>query len=71
MIRTHLDAGLWLKRRAEHPLLTRVESFGRLGYGLHFRLERPTDIDTAFTALMLEAYLIGQQASPSVRSGDQ
>ncbi len=37
--RSYLDAGLWLKRRVEHPALRRVESFGRLGYGYQFRLQ--------------------------------
>ena len=45
--RDWLDAGLWLKRRVEHPCLTRVESLGRLGYGLHFRLRQPEDADEA------------------------
>lgn len=67
--RTHLDAGVWLKRRVEHPLLTRTESFGSLGYGLHFRLERPADVDPAIAALMREAYLIGVQASPRELDG--
>jgi hypothetical protein len=60
--RGHLDAGLWLKRRADHPRLGRVESFGRLGYGHHFRLRQPSDIDEALGDLMIEAYAIGQQA---------
>ena len=40
-----LDAALWLRRRVEHRCLHRVESFGRLGYGIHFRLATSTDID--------------------------
>ena len=39
--RDWLDAGVWLKRRACHPRLHRVESFGHLGYGLHFLLQKP------------------------------
>jgi hypothetical protein len=56
-----LDAGLWLKRKVEHPRLVRVESFGRLGYGLHFRLQSAADVDSALAELMREAYLIGIQ----------
>jgi hypothetical protein len=52
----YLDAGLWLRRRVHHPLLRRTESFGPLGYGLHFRLTRPADIDGALRGLMREAY---------------
>ena len=52
-----LDAGLWLKRRVDHPRLRKVESFGILGYGLHFRVERPGDIDRAMVQLIREAYV--------------
>jgi hypothetical protein len=57
----HLDAGLWLKRRAEHPLLSRVEDFGRIGCVHHFQLKSPDDIDAELEALMCEAYRIGKQ----------
>src|SRR5437016_6321642 len=56
-----LDAGLWLKRRVEHPRLVRVEDFGRLGFGHHFRLARRTDVDGALAKLMREAHRIGEQ----------
>jgi hypothetical protein len=52
----YIDAGLWLRRKAAHPRLRKVESFGSLGYGLHFRLATPTDIDNALAELMREAY---------------
>jgi hypothetical protein len=62
IVRGHwLDAGMWLKRRVEHPLLVRVESFGRLGYGHHFRLRSAADVDEALAQLMREAYAVGQQ----------
>ena len=51
-----LDATLWLKRKATHRYLHRVEDFGRLGYGLHFRLDRPEQIDRSLRALVREAY---------------
>jgi hypothetical protein len=55
------DAGLWLTRRAEHPCLRRVETFGPKSYGLHFRLTRPEDLDDEFAALVREAYAVGCQ----------
>ena len=51
-----IDASLWLKRRVAHPRLHRIEDFGRLGYGVHFRLAVPADIDRGLAALMREAY---------------
>jgi hypothetical protein len=57
----YLDAGLWLRRRVEHPRLRRVEDFGPLGYVYHFRLERPSDIDGSLQTLMQEAYRVGTQ----------
>jgi hypothetical protein len=66
--RDWLDATLWLKRKATHPRLRRVEDFGRLGYGLHFRLEAPEQVDAALRALMREAYAAAVRG-PSVRSG--
>jgi len=51
-----LDAGLWLKRRVAHPRLQRVENLGRLGYGVHFRLTSPAEIDRQLAALVREAY---------------
>jgi hypothetical protein len=51
-----LDATLWLRRRVSHPLLHRIEDFGPLGYGAHFRLTAPGQIDAALIALVREAY---------------
>lgn len=56
-----LDAGLWLRRRVDHPLIVRVESFGHIGFYLHFRLREPQDIDPAMIELLGEAYVVGQQ----------
>ena len=53
---SYLDAGVWLHRRADHPRLQRTEDFGPLGYVLHFRLEKPEDIDAGLEELMREAY---------------
>jgi hypothetical protein len=57
-----LDAALWLRRRVVHPRLLRTESFGRLGYGIHFRLTKPADIDPKLKALMREAYALHARA---------
>ena len=57
-----LDATMWLKRRITHPRLIRTESFGPLGYGHHFRLSEPDDVDRSIVKLLSEAYAIGQQA---------
>jgi hypothetical protein len=66
---TYLDAGLWLRRRADHPRLRRVEDFGPLGYGHHFRLEHPTEIDAPLQGLMREAYRVGTQELRPRRAG--
>lgn len=64
VVRNHwFEAALWLKRRAEHPRLTRIEDFGRAGFGHHFRLARPDDVDDALAALMREAFQIGVQSA--------
>jgi hypothetical protein len=34
----------------------RVEDFGRLGYGVHFRLAKRADIDARIVKFMREAY---------------
>lgn len=60
----YLDAGLWLHRRVRHPRLSRTESFGALGYGLHFRLASPDDIDPALARLMHEAYDVARAGPP-------
>jgi hypothetical protein len=68
VVRTsYLDAGLWLRRRVEHPRLRRAEDFGRLGVVHHFRLEHPEQIDAALRTLMREAYRVGTQELQSTR----
>ncbi|HTS89531.1 MAG TPA: hypothetical protein VMG41_13655 [Gemmatimonadales bacterium] len=62
MVRVGYVVGtLWLKRKAGHARLVRTESFGRLGYGLHFRLTRPSDVDAGLRRLMREAYRLAVQ----------
>ena len=58
---SYLDAGVWLRRRADHPRLRRIEDFGPLGCVHHFRLESAEDIDAELVALMREAYRVGTQ----------
>lgn len=58
-----LDAGVWLKKEVSHPRLVRTESYGKLGYGHHFLLFTPADIDDALVKLIGQAYVIGQQES--------
>jgi uncharacterized protein DUF5655 len=58
-----LDAGVWLKRRASHPRLVRIEDFGKAGFGHHFHLSTPAAVDEPLATLMREAYQIGSQAT--------
>jgi hypothetical protein len=54
--RDWLDAGLWLRRRIGHPRVQRIEDYGRLGFGVHFRFTSAADIDARIEKLMREAY---------------
>ena len=70
------EAALWLTRKAAHPALQRVETFGPHSYGLHFRLMCVEDLDEAFGELVREAYAVGRQEhlrvfedQPTKRSG--
>jgi hypothetical protein len=56
-----LDASMWLRRRITHPCLVRTESFGDLGYGHHFRLRVPEDVDASLVKLLGEAYQLGNK----------
>lgn len=61
--RDWLDAGLWLRRRIAHPRVQRIEDYGRLGFGVHFRLTSAADIDARIGKLMREAY-VAARAGP-------
>jgi len=65
----YIDAGLWLRRKVDHPRLRRAESLGKLGYGLHFRLATPGDVDGALADLMREAYEMARKAAGRSRRG--
>ena len=63
MTRKHwLEGYLWLRRRAAHPAIQRVEMQVFRDYGHIFRLTRPEDLDEALVALLHEAYVLGSQA---------
>lgn len=57
----YLDAGLWLRRRVDHPRLRKVDDYGPIGCVHHFRLESAEDIDDQLVALIREAYRVGTQ----------
>jgi hypothetical protein len=59
-----LDAGLWLRRRVKHPRVQRIEDYGRLGYGVHFRLRDPGNIDGRIMKLVREAYADAISGAP-------
>lgn len=59
--RAWLEGTLWLRRRVEHPRIHKVNDYGALGFGIHFKFTDPAQIDGAARALMREAYRIGCQ----------
>jgi hypothetical protein len=52
---------IWLKRKAGHPLLQRIEMYTYRDYGLIIRLKKIADIDEALSNLIHEAYALGSQ----------
>lgn len=52
---------IWLKRKAGHPLLQRIEMYTYRDYGLIIRLKKIEDIDQALSNLIHEAYAVGSQ----------
>ena len=62
MPRRHwLEGYLWLRRRAAHPLIRRVEMQVFRDYGHIFRLTSPTDLDDDLVALLHEGYMLARQ----------
>ena len=49
---------IWLKRKADHPLLQRIEMYTYRDYGLILRLSNIDDIDETLENLIHEAYYI-------------
>jgi hypothetical protein len=56
-----LEGVFWLKRRAAHPLIHRIEMQVYRDYGHIFRLTQREDLDDAFITLLHEAYMLGCQ----------
>jgi len=56
-----LDGHFWLKRRADHPRLTKVEHMLRSDWIHWFRLTAADDLDRAFIKLLRESYDVGTQ----------
>ena len=54
-----LTGHIWLKRKAEHPLIYRHEMWVFRDYGNIFRIKDPADIDSEFTKIIQEAYVLG------------
>jgi hypothetical protein len=56
-----LTGHIWLKRRAEHPRIHRVEMYIYRDHGHIFRLNKLEDLDNAFQELLHEAYALGSR----------
>ena len=56
-----LEVQLWLRRRATHPLIRRIEMQVFRDYGHIFRLTQPADLDDDQVALLHEGYMLGCQ----------
>lgn len=54
-----LDGYLWLRRRAAHPSIQKIEMGVFRDYGHLFRLTRPDDLDEDLEDLLHEAYILG------------
>lgn len=54
-----LEGYVWLRRRAAHPLIRRVEMQVFRDYGHIFRLTTLNDLDPQLMALLHEAYVLG------------
>jgi hypothetical protein len=56
-----LNLQIWLKRRADHTLLQRVEMYTYRDHGHIFRLSKIEDIDQALVTLLHEVYVMGSK----------
>jgi hypothetical protein len=66
-----LDGHFWLKRRAGHARLTKVEHLLRADWIHWFRLASPEDLDREFVKLLRESYAIGKQTRPKLSQRTQ
>jgi hypothetical protein len=68
MPRVHwLDCGFWLKRRARHHRVRRIETIEGRDYIHYFRLTRPEELDSRLLELLREAYSVGAQDPSGTR----
>jgi Domain of unknown function (DUF5655) len=67
--RDWLDTHLWLKRRAAHPRLRRIELIPPDNYVHTFRFDRAEQLDEAFAALVEDAAAIGRQEHGAMEHG--
>ena len=58
----HLRSTLWLKRRADHRLFTKVELLGKHDWLHHFEIHLEADIDAELLELLREGRSVGDQA---------
>lgn len=63
--RRWLEVTLWLKRRARHPRIRRVEAGALRDYGCVFRLAAQGDLDDDLIQLVREACDVGQGVHPT------
>lgn len=54
-----LTGHIWLKRRAEHPSIQRIEMYSYRDFGHIYRLNTLVEIDIIFERLLHEAYVHG------------
>lgn len=59
--RRWLEGYVWLRRRASHPLIRRVEMQVLRDYGHIFRLTQPADLHDDLVALLHEGHMLGGQ----------
>jgi hypothetical protein len=52
---------LWLRRRAKHPTLNRIEDYGSGSFGHQFKLNAPDQVDDALKGLICESFRVGRQ----------
>ena len=57
-----LEGTLWLRWKAEHPLISCIEMHVFRDYVRIFRLTSPGDVDPEFIALLHEAYMLAELA---------
>jgi ABC-type antimicrobial peptide transport system ATPase subunit len=59
-----LECGFWLKRRAAHPLIHKVEVLLGRDFLHYFHLTKASQLDASLVVLLREAYDVGCQRDP-------